>query len=624
MKPVRKPTTQPTARRAVSSRIASRRRGWILAFLIIGALVIVGVWVSTRPSPKLAPPQATANTDSPPAIPFTEISESAGVHFIHTNGATGEKLLPETMGGGCAFFDYDNDLHPDLLLINSRPWQQVLSADSAPTMALYHNDGKGRFTDVTKGSGLDVSFYGMGVAVGDFDNDGLVDVFITAVGGNHLFRNLGNGHFEDITAKAGVGGDGGWSTSAAFVDVDNDGLLDLFVCNYVTWTPQEDAGQKFNIPGVGRAYGPPIAFAGTHCQLFHNNGDGTFKDISKSAGIQVSDPTTQRPIAKSLAVAPIDLDGDGWIDLIVANDTTPNLVFHNRGDGTFEEIGLKTGLALGAGGEARGAMGIDTAYFRNDDTLGIAVGNFADELNALYLTQGARQAMTFRDEALGTGVGPATRHVLTFGLFFFDADLDGRLDLLMANGHIEPSIDQLNTPQHYRQPATILWNRGQSTPAGKFPDFIPMSEKECGTDLFKPIVARGTAYADIDGDGDLDLIITQIGTAPRLFRNDQQLHNHWLRIKLIGDPKQRVNRDAIGAWVEATIGAQHLRRQVMPTRSYLSQVELPITLGLGKRDHVDHLIIHWPNGSQQVVPVPKVDTEMVVRQDSAASTSMSR
>ena len=339
MKPVRKPTTQPTARRAVSSRVASPRRRWFLTFFFIGALVILGVWMRTRPSPQPTPPQYTANIDSPPAIPFTEISESAGIHFIHTNGATGEKLLPETMGGGCAFFDYDNDGHPDLLLINSRPWQQVLSADSAPTMALYHNDGKGRYTDVTKGSGLDVSFYGMGVAVGDFDNDGLVDVFITAVGGNHLFRNLGDGHFEDITAKAGVGGEGGWSTSAAFVDVDNDGLLDLFVCNYVKWTPQEDASQKFNIPGVGRAYGPPLAFAGTHCQLFHNNGDGSFKDISKSAGIQVTDPATQRPIAKSLAVAPIDLDGDGWIDLIVANDTTPNLVFHNRGDGTFEEIG---------------------------------------------------------------------------------------------------------------------------------------------------------------------------------------------------------------------------------------------------------------------------------------------
>jgi hypothetical protein len=518
------------------------------------------------------------------------------------------------MGGGCAFFDFDNDGKPDLLLINSKPWGQADSGKAAPTMALYHNDGNGHFTDVTAGSGLDVSFYGMGVAAGDFDNDGLVDVFITGIGGNHLFRNLGGGKFEDVTAKAGVGGDGGWSTSAAFVDVDNDGLLDLFVCNYVQWTPQQDTSQQFAIPGVGRAYGPPLAFAGTFCQLFHNNGDGTFTDISRRAGIRITDPATGRPMAKSLAVAPIDLDGDGWMDLIVANDTTPNFVFHNRGDGTFEEIGLKAGMALASGGEARGAMGIDAAFFRNDDTLGVAVGNFAEELNALYLSQGTPKTLEFRDEALSTGMGAATRHVLTFGLFFFDADLDGRLDLLMANGHIEPSIDQLHTPQHYRQSATFLWNRGPSFPPGRAPDFLPLGEKECGPDLFKSIVGRGASYADIDGDGDLDVLLTQPGGPPRLLRNDQKLGNHWLRVKLIGDPARHVNRDAIGAWVEATVGPSHLRRQVMPTRSYLSQVELPVTFGLGKSDRVDNLTIHWPDGSHQEVKVPAIDTEMTVRQ----------
>lgn len=613
-------TSQRTGKPTNRSRSAVLRRGRIPAILSMAAIAIVLLLMRAKTPGKPDSTAILANMDLPPSIPFTDVTEKAGIRFVHMNGSSGEKFLPETMGGGCAFFDFDNDGHPDLLLINSRPWQQVLAAESAPTMALYRNDGKGHFTDVTKGSGLDVSLYGMGVAVGDFDNDGKVDVFITAVGGNHLFRNLGGGRFEDITVKAGVGGDGGWSTSAAFVDVDNDGLLDLFVCNYVTWTPQDDANQQFNIPGVGRAYGPPLAFAGTHCQLFHNNGDGTFKDISQPAGIRINDPVTKRPMAKSLAVAPIDLDGDGWIDLIVANDTTPNFVFHNKGDGTFEEIGLKTGLALGAGGEARGAMGVDAAYFRNDETLGVAVGNFADELNALYLSQGARQSMVFSDEALSTGVGPATRHVLTFGLFFFDADLDGRLDLLMANGHIEPSIDQLNTPQHYRQSATILWNRGKSIPTGKFPDFMSMHEKECGPDLFRPLVARGAAYADIDGDGDLDMIITQVGAAPHLFRNDQKLGNHWLRIKLVGNPKEHVNRDAIGAWIEATVGGQHLRRQVMPSRSYLSQVELPVTLGLGKNNHVDRLVVHWPNGSSQEVPVQKVDTEMVIEQSSASKS----
>jgi hypothetical protein len=297
-------------------------------------------YAGRSPGPRPLPRPIDLVSDDLPAIPFTDITAQSGITFVHTNGAAGDKLLPETMGGGCAFFDYDNDGKPDLLLINSAPWPRP-AASTAPatapskpqTMALYHNDGNGHFTDVTAGSGLDVSLYGMGVAVGDFDNDGLVDVFITGVGGNHLFKNLGNGKFADVTAAAGVGGDGGWSTSAAFVDVDNDGLLDLFVCTYVQWDRDADFNQGFNINGV-RAYGPPLAFAGTFCQLYHNNGNGTFTDVSERAGIRVINPATRKPAGKSLAVTPIDLDGDGHIDLVVANDTVPNFVFHNRGDGT--------------------------------------------------------------------------------------------------------------------------------------------------------------------------------------------------------------------------------------------------------------------------------------------------
>jgi hypothetical protein len=615
------PSRRAVVRRAERSKLANRTTPFLWVFAVtlsIALIVSFGVWLKVRthrdPAWQPAAPLASVAENPPPVIHFTDITQQSGIHFVHTNGATGERLLPETMGGGCAFFDYDNDGSPDLLLINSRSWNQTSAGDAKPTMALYHNGGKGHFTDATVGSGLDVSLYGMGVAVGDFDNDGLVDVFITAVGGNHLFRNLGGGKFEDVTAKSGVGGEGGWSTSAAFVDVDNDGHLDLFVCNYVRWTAQTDASQEFIIPGVGRAYGPPLAFAGTSCQLYHNNGDGTFTDISQRAGIRVIDPTTGRPMAKSLAVAPIDLDDDGWIDLIVANDTTPNFVFHNRGDGTFEEIGLKTGLALGNTGETRGAMGIDAAFFRNDDTLGVAVGNFAEELNALYMSQGTRRSMTFRDEAMSTGVGPPTRHVLTFGLFFFDADLDGRLDLLMVNGHIEPSIDLLHTAQTYRQRPTLLWNQGKSSSSDTRTDFIPLTEKQCGDDLFLPIAGRGAAYADVDGDGDLDLLITQIGGPPRLLRNDQKLGNHWLRVKLLGNPARHVNRDAIGAWVEVFAGDRRIRRQVMPTRSYLSQVELPATIGLGAATHVDRMIIHWPDGSHEELPVSKVDTLLVVKQ----------
>jgi hypothetical protein len=271
-------------------------------------------------------------------------------------------------------------------------------------------------------------------------------------------------------------------------------------------------------------------------------------------------------------------------------------------------------MAFGISGEARGAMGIDAAFFRNDGTLGIAVGNFAEELNALYLSQGLRSAMTFQDEAMTTGIGPPTRHVLTFGLFFFDADLDGRLDLLMANGHIEPSIDSLNTPQHYRQSATLLWNRG-SFPLGRNADFVPLTARECGADLFQPLAARGATFADIDGDGDLDLLITQSGGPARIFRNDQKSGNHWLRVKLIGDPAQRVNRDAIGAWVELTVAGRTMRRQVMPARSYLSQVELPVTFGLGRSDHIDHLTVLWPNGARQDVTIDRVDQQCEVHME---------
>jgi hypothetical protein len=606
----------PAAPRPIA---AGRARGsrWIIATTVI---VVIGAAVSfwgiyrrshqTQPSP---PPSQFVAAASLPSIPFTEITASAGIHFTHANGAAGEKLLPETMGGGCAFFDYDNDGLPDILLINSRPWN---AAASAPTMALYHNDGHGHFSDVTSGSGLDISFYGMGVAIGDYDNDGLPDVLITGVGGCRLFHNEGNGHFRDVTATAGVGGEtSDWSTSAAFIDIDNDGLLDLFVCNYVQWDRQRDVSQGFTIPGVGRAYGPPRAFAGTYCRLYHNDGGGRFTDISERAGIRVVDRMTGKPAAKALAVAPIDLDGDGWIDLVVANDTAPNFLLHNRGNGTFEEIGARSALAYSSAGEARGAMGIDAALFHNDEegeSMAVAVGNFAEELNALYVSQGPRRAMSFQDEAMASGVGPATRHVLTFGLFFFDADLDGRLDLLMVNGHLEPQIDQLQgQPQRYRQAPILLWNSGTGRAT---PKFTPLTSKECGAEFFEPLVARGAAYADIDGDGDLDVLVTQLAGPPRLYRNDQALGHHWLRLKLIGDPAKHVNRDAIGAWVEVDVGSQHMRRQVMPTRSYMSQVELPVTIGLGKATRPDRVMVVWPNGQRQEVRDYKVDGVTQVEQ----------
>jgi hypothetical protein len=548
---------------------------------------------------------AHAAADEIPTAKFTDITKEAGITFVHNNGAYGEKLLPETMSGGVAFLDYDNDGHQDLLFINSTYWPgHIPEGKSQTTMALYHNDGHGHFTDVTKDSGLDVSFYGTGVAVGDYDNDGLPDVFITAVGGNRLFHNDGNGKFHEVTQEAGLGDSTkDWSMGAAFIDYDNDGKLDLFVCNYVQWSPEIDWAKSYDLPNIGRAYGPPRNFAGTFPCLFHNDGHGHFTDVSAKAGIQVKDPATGLPMAKSLAVAPVDVDNDGWIDLVVANDTVPNFLFHNQHDGTFKEIGARSGVAYDAYGLVRGAMGIDSARFRNDDTLGIAIGNYANEMNALYVAQ--RDSLLFADEATSAGVGPASQKLLKFGLFFFDYDLDGRLDVLTANGHLEPEINRVQSNQQYRQPAQLFWNSGGSKGAS----FTPVPAEKCGNDLLKPIVGRGAAFADIDGDGDLDVVLTQIGGPPLLLRNDQNLHHHWIRLKLVGT---KSNRDAIGAWIKVRVGGHTLSRQVMPTRSYLSQSELPVTIGLGEATKLDSVEILWPGGSTQKVSPPALDRLTII------------
>src|SRR5579859_2811773 len=540
---------------------------------------------------------AATAAEEPPLAKFTDITAPAGITFSHVNGAYGDKLLPETMGGGVAFLDFDNDGHQDLLFINSCYWPGHVPAGKAPpTMALYRNDGHGHFTDVTAGSGLDVSFYGMGVAVGDYDNDGLPDVFITAVGGNQLFHNEGGGKFREVTREAGVGGaPDGWSTSAAWIDYDNDGRLDLFVCNYIRWSPELDRAAPFELPNIGRAYGPPRNFEGVFPYLYHNDGRGHFTDVSAAAGIQVRNSATGHPVAKSLAVAPVDVDNDGWIDLVVANDTVQNFLFHNEGasgKSGFKEIGARSGIAYDAYGLTRGAMGIDSARFRSDDSLGIAIGNFANEMNALYVAQ--RDSLLFADEAIKAGVGPASQNLLKFGLFFFDYDLDGRLDVLTANGHLEPEINRVEGTQEYRQPAQLFWNRGAKSGLG----FVPVPPDKCGSDLFKPIVGRGSAFADIDGDGDLDVVLAQLAGPPLLLRNDQKLGHHWLRLKLIGT---KSNRDAIGAWIKVRFAGHNLTRQVMPTRSYLSQSELPVTIGLGNADHVDSVEIRWPSGTTQKV-----------------------
>jgi len=578
----------------------------VIAAAGCAAAVLAGWAWYRRPQAEIRAPASIAvqfrdrPADEIPAVPFTDVTREAGIDFTHFSGARGEKLLPETMGSGCAFFDFNNDGHQDILLLSACEWPWNRSASHRKrTPRLYRNDGTGRFTDVTDGSGLDVEMYAMGVAVGDYDNDGLVDVFVSGVGGNRLFKNLGRGKFRDVTAAAGMTTDGHtWGTSCGFFDYDNDGRLDLFVCNYVRWSREIDLGQGFVLTGLGRSYGPPLSFEGAFCTLYHNEGNGHFRDVSKEAGIQVLNPATHKPMGKSLGVTFIDLDGDGRLDIVVANDTVQNFVFHNLGNGTFEEIGLQSGLAFDSSGQARGAMGIDAADYRNDGSLGIAIGNFANEMTALYVSQG--QSLLFADEAIACGLGPPSRLALKFGLLFFDYDLDGRLDLLTANGHLEEDIHKVQASQQYRQPAQLYWNAGPQQPA----EFIPVGPQQCGPHLFQPIVGRGAAYADIDGDGDLDLLLTQNGGAPLLLRNELNGRSHYLRLKLVGT---RHNRDAIGAWVVADLGDGVIRRQVMPTRSYLSQVELPVTIGLGNRTQVKSITIRWPGGATQAVSDYKID-----------------
>jgi hypothetical protein len=558
------------------------------------------------PSTKIAGPVAPKNVKLAqdivlPKVKFKEITAEAGITFRHTNGMTGEKLLPETMGSGAAFLDYDNDGDQDLFLVNSCAWPGAKDA-SKPTQCLYQNDGKGNFKDVTKEAGLDKTFFGMGVAVGDYDKDGDDDLYVTALGGGHLFQN-NKGKFVDVTESTNTKAADGWLTSAAFFDMENDGDLDLFVCCYVNWSADFDKAQTFQIVGAGRAFGPPNAFRGSFCVLLRNDG-GKFTDVSEESGIRIRKAELKDPLAKSLGVAPQDIDGDGLVDIAVANDTVPNFLFHNRGNGKFEEEGIRCGVAFDQAGSPRGAMGIDWGDFRNDGSLGLAVANFANEMIALYVADEPKE-LRFSDMAPYYGLGAPTQPPLKFGLFFFDYDLDGRLDLMTANGHLENDIAKVQASETYEQPAQLYWNTGR---AGR-EMFVLVGPKEAGEDLFKPMVGRGSAYADIDGDGDLDVVLTANGGPARLFRNEGGSGNHWIRLSLRGNGS---NRDAIGAKVVVKSKDLEQRRQLFPAKGYLSSVEKTLTFGLGNRDSVESIEIVWPSGKVTKLGPQKPDATLVV------------
>jgi enediyne biosynthesis protein E4 len=533
-------------------------------------LGVAGLAASSIFSESLRATDVAPSSSSP--FRLNDVTAAAGIQFQHNSGAFGGKFLPETLGSGCAFLDYDGDGWQDILLVNGTNWPGHRGQRSS--LQLYKNNRNGTFSDITHSAGLDATeMYGMGVAVGDYNNDGFPDILITCVGQNRLFRNNGKGRFVDVTHSSGLGGREGFSTSALWFDYDRDGLLDLFVCNYVQWSPEHDV--FCSLDGKHKSYCTPEAYRGQTCWLFRNRGNGTFEDVTATSGIFDSS-------SKSLGVALLDYDQDGWPDLIVANDTQPNKLYRNHRDGTFKEVGVEAGVAFSPDGKARAGMGIDTGDFNNSGVPGIAITNFDNEMLGLYRPLGKG---VYEDVAIPAGVGLPTKPMLGFGCVFADMDLDGALDLVVANGHIDETVRNIRGNVGYAQPPQIFLNRG----AGTFRDV----SLDVGPDFSQPRVGRGLAYGDFDRDGDLDVLLTTNHGPAYLFRNDQRTGNHSVRFRLLGTQS---NRDAIGAIVRIEIGGLAQTRMVKGGSSYLSQSELPLTFGLGKNDHVDRIMIQWPNG----------------------------
>ena len=518
---------------------------------------------------------AQGSSAAAPGFRLVDITAQAGIHFQHNSGAYGGKLLPETLGSGCAFLDYDRDGWQDILLVNGMNWpghEPSGQKTQRSTLRLYHNNGNGTFTDVTAHAGLDLELYGMGVAVGDYNNDGFPDILITCVGQNRLFRNTGKGTFVDVTSTSGLGKREGFSTSALWFDYDRDGLLDLFVCNYVKWSPEHDV--FCSLDGKHKSYCTPEAYRGETCWLFHNRGNGTFEDVTAASGIFDSS-------SKSLGVAMLDDDRSGWPDLFVANDTQPNKLYRNQRNGTFKDAAVEAGLAFSNEGKARAGMGVDAADFENTGHPGVAITNFDNEMIGLYRFNGKN----FDDVAARSGVGVASKTSLGFGCVFLDANLDGWLDLAVANGHIDETVRNIRGNVGYAQPPQLFLNDGK----GGFHDVAA----EVGDTFNQPKVGRGLACADFDRDGDLDLLLTTNHGPAYLYRNDQVAGNKSIRFRLVGT---KSTRDAIGATIQIFHAGSTQSRVVRSGSSYLSQSELPVTFGLGKRDQIDRVVIQWPSG----------------------------
>ena len=547
------------------------------------------------PPPLLPDDQTTAVEDAPTAAPataatdveFIDATAAAGIGFVHTSGAAGRKFLPETLGSGALFLDVDSDGWQDIYFVNSKPWSGA--GEALP--ALYRNDGDGTYTDITASSGLGVALYGLGGTAADYDNDGHADLYVTALGPNRLFKGRGDGTFEDVTAAAGVG-DERFSTSALWLDYDADGALDIFVANYVQWTPETDL--FCTLDGEAKSYCTPESYSGQRPTLYRNRGDGTFEDVTAAAGLDV-------PSSKGLGVAMLDFDGDGWLDLFVANDTEPDQLFRNRGDGTFEDVGLVAGVAFSEGGVARAGMGVDAADYDGSGRPSLVVGNFSNEMMALFHNEGSG---LFIDEAPRSAIGGTSLLTLAFGCFFFDYDLDGRLDIFAANGHVADDIERVQARVTYAQPTHLFRNVGR----GRFEDAVP----SVGPALAEPMVARGAAYADVDNDGDLDILVTTNNGPARLLRNDGGSANNVLRVRTVGVTS---NRDGIGARVEVSLadGGSSWQR-VKTGSSYASQSELPVTFGLGRAAAVEAVRVTWPSGEVETLGRTLANQRLTIRE----------
>ena len=520
-------------------------------------------------------------------VVFTDVTEPAGIRFTHNTGAFGAKYMPETFGAGALWIDVDGDGWQDLLLVNGTAWPE--RNDAATHAALYRNDGDGTFTDITRGSGLDVPLYGLGGAAADFDNDGHVDVYLTVLGPNRLFRGAGDGTFTDVTGATGVG-DPGFSTAALWFDYDKDGHLDLFVGNYVHWSPETDL--FCSLTGDTKSYCTPESYQGQSGTLYRNRGDSTFEDVTTAAGVRA-------PSAKALGAVMLDFNDDGWMDLFVANDTQPDQLFENRGDGTFEDIGVLAGVAFSDAGVARAGMGVDAADYDRSGRADLVIGHFSTEMMALYHNEGNG---LFIDEGPRSAIGRSTLLTLTFGCFFFDFDLDGWPDIFAANGHVADDVERVQARITYAQPPQLFRNLG----GGRFEE-VTAPDAALGA----PQVGRGAAYADFDRDGDLDVVVTANGGAPRLLRNDGGNDNHALRIRTMGTAS---NRDGIGARVDVTAGGETRWQVVKTGSSYLSQSELPVTFGLGGRSRADSVVVTWPSGVVDRLGAVRADRAITVEE----------